>query len=967
MKTNRSSNQGVALLIVLSFVVLLTVIVVALSESMRLDRPAAKSYLEKMRATQFAQMGVDSVVATFRKETGDISASKGRNWIAQPGQIIVGGTSGSNLLVLQETPVPLFSGSSAYAGTAAVTGTGSFFNPPNLNVTPFRSGSAGGGVITDMPGGSNTGATTEPLKLQPRWIYVRSGGQFDYDEKPATTGTNPIVGRFAYWSDDESSKVNYNIAWGRSAKNTNPAGNPTNTDLTALEGVTEAMAEGIRSEVLGGSLMTTGSTYYFFNTPEEARRVSVASAALQARKFEVTHYNHDPDTTFFNEPRIVLTTRPDRAGWTYKNGVWIGKNGKSGKDGRPYYIRVLTNEGSTNNPLNISSGPTDPGILSNLDPGNPTSESKVSETIKFLMTYLKRPDWPMLSGTGSIQSKYYGNYPSEYQEKRLAQLAVNIIDYVRSKESPTDLVEPLRVSLNATGNYDLGQVFGTYAYIGQTRAPRITEIGYWQSKDNKSAKWKVELYLPLNYGLAKIPVTSLHLIHAGKVHPGGGTPTQRFADITTAEASKADLMAGDYVTITRNGTVADIPTTRPEYIDARITIAAKGGSSGGARYNLCSLVAEGSAYPAANSYLLTKVDPAQDPANPKAGPSDNDISSLEVDDPRLNAEMRNWNQKLWSAGSKGNTFGAVNSISSLPTGGSSPTVSGNEPQQDTNALGKISVASFYMPPPAGKKYTLSSGVVDDNTPGMVTSSGELGYVHTGIESSRYIDYATKKELPTGVPWRSLRLQPNKQDEKVVPDWAFIDLFTAPVPTPRGAEYVYAPGAKVEGRENAVGGRVNLNCKPALIDLTRISPLVAVLKGCGYDSSNPTKKLTPAEALRLATNIYNRTPASDGKPYAYKKFYGSPGQIVEIKEIADRGEEGEELFRQIANLLTTRGSVISVYSIGQALKQTTGGKLLVTGEQRFQTMIERVEYSDSKDTINPRKVRFAPVYVRNLTP
>ena len=96
-------------------------------------------------------------------------------------------------------------------------------------------------------------------------------------------------------------------------------------------------------------------------------------------------------------------------------------------------------------------------------------------------------------------------------------------------------------------------------------------------------------------------------------------------------------------------------------------------------------------------------------------------------------------------------------------------------------------------------------------------------------------------------------------------------------------------------------------------------------------------------------------------------YDTPGELCEIKMIGDQGEAGEDLVRQISSLTCTRGDVFSVYSIGQALQQSSSGKLVVTAEQRQQSMVER--YVADKDTPSAQddQVRFRTVYVRNLTP
>src|SRR5690606_9827836 len=117
-----------------------------------------------------------------------------------------------------------------------------------------------------------------------------------------------------------------------------------------------------------------------------------------------------------------------------------------------------------------------------------------------------------------------------------------------------------------------------------------------------------------------------------------------------------------------------------------------------------------------------------------------------------------------------------------------------------------------------------------------------------------------------------------------------------------------------------------------------------------------------EARTLARNIYERRLALKGKAYGSINFpcYESPGEVAEIKGIADEGEESEELIREIANLITARGNTFAVYSIGQALQQTPDGRLNVTAEQRQHVLLERY-------TNDLGEVHLGTVYFRNLIP
>lgn len=920
MKNTNPHSAGIALLITLAFVVMISIIIVGFAVSMRTDLPAAKSHLEKTRARFLAQRGADEVLATLRKTTEDSE----RNWISQPGQLVAGAATNDSATPIDDRKVltnviPLSS------GLSTATPADPVYQAPNLNVPTLRD--PGTCLITDRltdPGNPNS----QKIKMPVKWVYVRKDGTTDTNELPpllhTSNSTNPIVGRYAYWADDESSKVNYNLAWGRVAANTNAPAHPSKIDLTALTNLTQPMADAIHS------FITTDINYsklplHFFNTPEEARQIELqpsgpgAAAALAANKFELTHYNHDPDTTFFNEPRIVLTTRPDWAGWKYdtKTKKWVGKNGLSGKDGKPYYIRIIKDgkEGMDG----VADSGNGPAPISNLDSG------KVSDTINQLTSYMQRTDWPMVDGSSSLQDKYFSAYPASIRATRLAQIAINIIDYVRCKESapysPTKLdyqgmVQPLRVELtkNTPPSYQLKDpaLNTTNSYLGQTRAPLINEVGVGLSMDLKTITFKVELYLPENYGLNQVDVSKLYLItEAGAAGFIIETPLN---PISASIISNPILTKGNYSVITYQRTRANATlVTRPTTVEARVAIALAGAS---ARLDLVPAFS-------ANKLIC--------PINPDAT---NDITSLEVDDPRVNKRPDDWKPRA-----SGNTFGAPNSISALK--GPKAPDSAKSPQQDTDASGNLSTASLYMPPPAGSS---------NNTLGVVTSAGELGYIHTGVESSPLTN------LPAGTPWRTMRLQPNSQATTVVPDWAFMDLFTSPVIVSTNAKYVYNP------RDTAIGGRVNVNAEVEPFGLERILPLAAVLQGCGNDSSDPSSKVTAAQALTLAGNIYRRVLANgspNGKSYGYVSGYDSAAEIVEIKGIADGGEKSEALYREVSNLITARGNVFSIYAIGQAIQQTPDGRLLVTAEQRTRTILERF--------LNPanNKIEFGSVYFRSL--
>ena len=913
-----SAPKGMSLLIVLAFIVIISVLVVGFSESMRLLRPTSASHLERARADQFAWSGVERVIATLNQHTADTN----RNWASQPGQLIVGDLVNLNAADTNKVDTRKVLSSFVPLHSGASTNT-----DPNLNVVTYRDTNSH--LLTEK-----TDASGSAIPMQVDWIYVANDGEpsrvlqtnsastnayiwipnVKYKPDPAT---NPIVGRFAYWADDESSKINYNIAWKRSG-NTSPMLAATAINLPSLPGMTTNDADAIHDAVT-----TDGYTNVsrFFNTPLDARYLGMnISAIINSNKFETTHYNNDPDTTFFNEPRIVLTTQEKYAPKDSRGNLLRDANGA------PYFLDILA---ATN---------ADPGILatSNVVSGvlNLVDTNRVNKTVNLLMRYMKNRVWPMTASTNSLQDKYYAG-----DSTRLPQLALNIIDYVRSKESTNSLVDALRGSY-ASGTFTPGIATAGGAFIGSPRTPMINEVGAWMDKFRTQLKIKVELYLPLNYGLDSVDLLQ-NSLNVGMYDDITGAAKQQFnsdAQITVAECPPpSTLMKGNYVTVTCtfeiNGSGAahtrsfDNVTGTPHFSPRPATIYVRVGFSRLpliGRTDICPLV-----------MTWTESDLIHVPVDPQ-GTAEADIHSMEVDDPRVNKVNGNW-----KTNSIGNTFGGMNSICTV---GTTPT-NNITPQQDTDSSGKISAASLYMPYPKGK---------GDNTNGLVVSTGELGYVHTGVESS-------STNFP-GVPWRTLRLLPNNYTStSVVPDWAFMDLFTVPTAIPAAGVPIFRPHG------TAIGGRVNVNAQvqpfgnPSLVNipLERIYPLKAVLEGISTNGGS----LSAAQAETVARNISSHTLAANGKAYGNTNIYDSPGEVVEIAGVADGGEASEAVVRGISNLITSRGNVFSVSTIGQSLKQTPDGRLIVNGEQRIQAMVER--YLDT--SVSPSVVRFRTVYFRNLTP
>jgi hypothetical protein len=187
----------------------------------------------------------------------------------------------------------------------------------------------------------------------------------------------------------------------------------------------------------------------------------------------------------------------------------------------------------------------------------------------------------------------------------------------------------------------------------------------------------------------------------------------------------------------------------------------------------------------------------------------------------------------------------------------------------------------------------------------------------------------------------------------IPDWALMDLFTVPL----AFDSHDKPLVRPDGHRR--GGLVNVNSVVAPFEdpagtplFQRRLPLEALLL-------NATSAMTATAAATTAANIDGRIRASGGQNYGAADFYYSPGQIVEIKDVADKGESSEELIRRIASLATARGNVFSIHSVGQALKQDPTGKVHVLGDRRQLTIVER--------NTGDGGVTLSTIYSRSINP
>ncbi len=292
---NKAGKRGVALITVLTIMSLTTILVLTFFSLANSERTASNTYSHGLQAQQVAEQAVNMAIGQIRKATTvDVDTSTNA-WASQPGAIRVWDDSG-NLLSLfklysDETMVegdvlgattdfddmlgwssqpeqyvdlnePVIRGKKVYYPivnpAAAETpawpkaigdddrGVEGFrYNYDNLHTLSDegRIGQKAAGILEDEEKLTLIGG--HPA-MPAKWIYqtadgslgtvIAGSGKF----KPFTGATpaseeNPIVARFAFWSDDETSKLNVNVHAGGLAWDIPKAGGDMDMDMAKYQ------------------------------------------------------------------------------------------------------------------------------------------------------------------------------------------------------------------------------------------------------------------------------------------------------------------------------------------------------------------------------------------------------------------------------------------------------------------------------------------------------------------------------------------------------------------------------------------------------------------------------------------------------------------------------------------------------------------------------------------------------------
>jgi uncharacterized protein (TIGR02600 family) len=361
-----SRASGMALVLTLAALAVMTILLLALFAGVAHQMRGAQS--DAMVARE--KMLADTAVALVIGQIQQASTQTNQAWISQPGLLrtyaataarsptacyklysttnlaSMVDTSGNVNFFANDTPSDWSTKPSDYTDLNSPVQTAGLFSPliyPIVDPAALTNSASG---ITGIS--SDTGAVTMPVA----WLYELQDGTLG----PASNGTasNPIVARVAFWTDDDTSKIDINTAGCGSPWNTprvnstddvawssnQPAsgeysaypGHPATTSLAVVFGTNSYSSQQLLGltprYAWGGSQFGTQATTsgenvspkwdrmyasldelgFSTNQSGSGQRVAspISAAQLESAKFVLTAHSEAPETTLLGEPRIAI-------------------------------------------------------------------------------------------------------------------------------------------------------------------------------------------------------------------------------------------------------------------------------------------------------------------------------------------------------------------------------------------------------------------------------------------------------------------------------------------------------------------------------------------------------------------------------------------------------------------------------------------------------------------------------------
>ncbi|TDU67196.1 uncharacterized protein (TIGR02600 family) [Prosthecobacter fusiformis] len=511
-------RRGVALVMVIAFLALITGLIIAFLTTVSTETQVAKRTDAGTRGREL----IDTVNALVTSQIRD-ATSQGQEiaWASQPGMIRTYGTTEGNAASSPLRYYKLYSAKNLVWNVAdgafnpaddVLPGWGDndalytdlnrpvttlngqlrypIFQPPPVAAPGSPATQSPAGLAVNTPPSASAGGTppadANPAPMPVRWLYVLRDGRltspaqsvpgadgqgdkvvWEAGAADAPSETNPIVGRVAYWTDDETSKININTAAGDHWTSTSdmdagsywdlprvttqfdrqaladfqPAqreyqrypGHPAATYLSAaFPSLTRGDITQISSRIgLGGSL--GGTTLALEPVPLDADRLYayedelifnneressvITPDQLEQARFLVTAHSRAPEVNLFNQPRIAAWPVSQNTASTHRSPF-------------DQLIAFCSQVGGKNY------------IFDRINADSATDDfaGRNVELYTYLQSLTSRP----IPGYG-------GNFSTKYGTDR-DQILTEMFDYIRSTNLFDDTIEPQPLVYPTSGN-----------------------------------------------------------------------------------------------------------------------------------------------------------------------------------------------------------------------------------------------------------------------------------------------------------------------------------------------------------------------------------------------------------------------------------------------------------------------------------------------------------------------------------
>lgn len=518
-----AASRGFALVIVLGMLLLLSIVAVTFLATVRTERTASTGYRASVSARQLADTAVSLAQGQITMATTQGSEVA---WASQPGMIrtfnnttgalinayklySAGNLIGDSVNLSEDLPPQTWSEMAAlWTDLNAPVEVDGIKNFPILDPSPLSLPAANrpeGFSITGAPA-----TTYQPAPMPVRWLYMLLDGQLVAPSNtsgntaviPGATKANPIVGRIAFWTDDDTCKLNINTAsegsyWdtprvltavsspGPNLAASSPgesfdlgyaeflpaqreyqryAGHPASTSLSAVfPFLTRDQIYGLVPRITAGG-SNAGTTWASAPIAPDSDRLltnleeavflpdrSVNGANLTKQQFEqakffLTAHSRAPETNLFNLPRVAM--------WPIYT---LGPNGAPDVSHTTPFDRLIAFCSSTGK---IGTPSFHPYLFQRQDADSATVDIGIARNGQLLnyLSYLTDQSAPGFGG------KFSSKYPDDRD-----QILTETFDYIRSMNLQDEGLEAAARYTDAPGTSEINSAAKGYGWVVPSR------------------------------------------------------------------------------------------------------------------------------------------------------------------------------------------------------------------------------------------------------------------------------------------------------------------------------------------------------------------------------------------------------------------------------------------------------------------------------------------------------------------